>query len=150
MALQAASAYLLEVAAGSASGRIWAEVAGIRRGMPSADVRRIEISDLQNREGQHPSSAGPRGGYRRDWLVVWRLERARAHGRTRQRRSHRHADTRAQGGDFSFSTFGKTMPFFGNILPTLRSYSRIEQCTLSVTAPALASEPSLDHKAIPL
>jgi len=28
--------------------------------------------------------------------------------------------------DFSFSTFGKTMPFFGNILPTLRSYSGIE------------------------
>jgi hypothetical protein len=25
--------------------------------------------------------------------------------------------------DFSLSTFGKTMPFFGNILPALRSYS---------------------------
>jgi hypothetical protein len=35
-------------------------------------------------------------------------------------------DTRAQGVDFSFATFGKTMPFFGNILPTLRSYSGIE------------------------
>jgi hypothetical protein len=32
----------------------------------------------------------------------------------------------AGGFDFSFSTFGKTMPFFGNILPTLRSYSGIE------------------------
>src|ERR1039457_4444420 len=41
---------------------------------------RIEISDWQNREGQHPLSAGPRAGYRRDWLVVWRLESARAHG----------------------------------------------------------------------
>jgi hypothetical protein len=40
---------------------------------------RIEISDRQNREGQHPLSAGPRAGYRRDWLVVWRLESARAH-----------------------------------------------------------------------
>jgi hypothetical protein len=55
-----------------------------------------------------------------------------------------------RGFDFRFSTFGKTMPFFGNILPTLRNYNRIEQCTLSVTAPALASEPSLDHKATPL
>src|ERR1017187_9702304 len=97
-----------------------------RCGMPGDDVRRIGISDLQNREGQHPLSAGPRAGYRRDWLVVWRLESARAHDRTRQRRSHRHADTRAEGGHFSFSTFGKTMPFFGNILPTLRSYSGIE------------------------
>ena len=44
------------------------------------DVRRIEISDLQNREGQHPLSAGPRAGYRRDWLIVWPLESARAHG----------------------------------------------------------------------
>jgi hypothetical protein len=31
-----------------------------------------------------------------------------------------------RGFDFSFSTFGKTMPFFGNILPTIRSYSGIE------------------------
>jgi hypothetical protein len=31
-----------------------------------------------------------------------------------------------RGFDFSLSTFGKTMPFFGNILPTLRSYSGIE------------------------
>jgi hypothetical protein len=31
-----------------------------------------------------------------------------------------------RGFDFSFSTFGKTMPFFGNILPALRSYSGIE------------------------
>src|SRR5665213_151325 len=31
-----------------------------------------------------------------------------------------------RGVDFSFSTFGKTMPFFGNILPTIRSYSGIE------------------------
>jgi hypothetical protein len=31
-----------------------------------------------------------------------------------------------RGFDLSFSTFGKTMPFFGNILPTLRSYSEIE------------------------
>jgi len=31
-----------------------------------------------------------------------------------------------RGFDISFSTFGKTMPFFGNILPTLRSYSGIE------------------------
>ena len=31
-----------------------------------------------------------------------------------------------RGFDFSFSTFGITMPFFGNILPTLRSYSGIE------------------------
>src|ERR1039458_1068317 len=44
------------------------------------DVRRIEISDLQNREGQHPLSAGPRAGYSRDWLIVWPLESARAHG----------------------------------------------------------------------
>jgi hypothetical protein len=37
------------------------------------------------------------------------------------------ADTRSQGGvDLRASTFGKTMPFFGNILPTLRSYSGIE------------------------
>jgi hypothetical protein len=39
------------------------------------------------------------------------------------------ADTQIRalrGFDFSFSTSGKTMPFFGNILPTLRSYSGIE------------------------
>jgi hypothetical protein len=35
-------------------------------------------------------------------------------------------DTRSQGGHFSFSTFGKTMPLLGNILATLRSYSGIE------------------------
>jgi len=97
-----------------------------RRDSFGDDVRRIETSDRQNREGQQPLSAGPRAGYRRDWLVVWRLESARAHDRTRQRRSHRHADTRAEGGHFNFSTFGKTMPFFGNILPALRSYSGIE------------------------
>jgi hypothetical protein len=65
-----------------------------RRDSFADDVRRIETSDRQNREGQQPLSAGPRAGYRRDWLVVWRLESARAHDRTRQRRSHRHADTR--------------------------------------------------------
>jgi hypothetical protein len=31
-----------------------------------------------------------------------------------------------RGFNFSFSTSGKTMPFFGNILPTPRSYSGIE------------------------
>jgi hypothetical protein len=89
----------------------------------------IEISDRQNREGQHPLSAGPRAGYRRDWLIVWRLEKARAHGglpnsATPISPTRRYA--LAGGFDFSFSTFGKTMPFFGNILPTLRSYSGIE------------------------
>jgi len=82
MALQAASVHL-EVAAGYASGRIWAEDAGhpVRHAWwtTCATCGRIEISDLQNREGQHPLSAGPRAGYRRDWLVVWRLESARAH-----------------------------------------------------------------------
>ena len=51
-----------------------------RCGMLGDDVRRLEISDLQNCEGQHPLSAGPRAGYRRDWLIVWPLESARAHG----------------------------------------------------------------------
>jgi len=52
MPLQAALAHL-EVAAGYACGGIWAEDAGTRCGMLGDDVRRIEISDLQNREGQH-------------------------------------------------------------------------------------------------
>src|SRR5450759_4853451 len=51
-----------------------------RCGMLGDDVRRIEISDRQNREGQHPLSASPRAGYRRDWLIVWPLESVRAHG----------------------------------------------------------------------
>ena len=72
VALQAASAHL-EVAAGSATGRIWADDAGTQCGMRGDDVRRIEIGDRQNREGQHPLSAGPRAGYRRDWLIVWPL-----------------------------------------------------------------------------
>jgi hypothetical protein len=117
------------------------------------DLRRIEISDLQNREGLHLLSAGPRAGYRRDWLIVWPLESARAHGGLTELGNADLTDTQIRalrGVDSSFSTFGKAMPFFGNILPTRRSYSRIEQCTLSVTAPALASEPSLDHKATPL
>jgi hypothetical protein len=52
MALQAASAPL-EVAAGSASGRIWAEDAG-QCGMLGDDVRRIEISDLQTVRASTP------------------------------------------------------------------------------------------------
>jgi hypothetical protein len=89
----------------------------------------IEISDLQNREGQHPLSAGPRAGYRRDWLIVWPLESARARGGSTELGNADLPDTQIRalrGFDFSFATFGKTMPFFGNILPTLRSYSGIE------------------------
>src|ERR1017187_8162453 len=93
------------------------------------DVRRIEISDLQNREGQHPLSAGPRAGYQRDWLIVWPLESARAHGGLTELGNADLPDTQIRalrGFDLRASTFGKTMPFFGNILPTLRSYSGIE------------------------
>jgi hypothetical protein len=100
-----------------------------RCGMLGDDVRRIEISDLQNREGQHPLSAGPRAGYRREWLIVWPLESARAHGGLTELGNADLTDTQIRalrGFDLSFSTFGKTMPFFGNILPTLRSYSGIE------------------------
>jgi hypothetical protein len=129
MALQPASAQLA-VAAGSASGRIWTEDAGhTRRDSFGDDVRRIETSDRQNREGQHPLSAGPRAGYRRDWLIVWPLESARAHGGLTELGNADLTDTQIhalRGFDLSFSTFGKTMPFFGNILPTLRSYSGIE------------------------
>jgi hypothetical protein len=31
-------------------------------------------------QGDRTISAGPRAGYRRDWLIVWPLEGARAHG----------------------------------------------------------------------
>jgi hypothetical protein len=90
---------------------------------------RIEISNRQNREGPHSLSAGPRAGYRRDWLIVWPLESARAHGGLTELGNADRTDTQIRAlreFDFSFSTFGKTMPFFGNILPTLRSYSGIE------------------------
>jgi hypothetical protein len=91
--------------------------------MLAEDVRRIEISD------QHPLSAGPRAGYRRDWLIVWPLESARAHGGLTELGNADLPDTQIRalrGFDLRASTFGKTMPFFGNILPTLRSYSGIE------------------------
>jgi hypothetical protein len=96
--------------------------------MRSDDLRRIEISDLQNREGLHLLSAGPRAGYRRDWLIVWPLESARAHGGLTELGNADLTDTQIRalrGVDSSFSTSGKTMPFFGSILPTLRSYSEI-------------------------
>jgi hypothetical protein len=74
-------------------------------------------------------SAGPRAAYRRDWLIVWPLESARAHDGLTELGNADLTDTQIRalrGFDLSFSTFGKTMPFFGNILPTLRSYSGIE------------------------
>src|SRR5437764_1091561 len=40
--------------------------------------------------------------------------------------SHLKAQAMARGYDSRLSPFGKTMPFFGNILPTLRSYSELE------------------------
>ena len=92
------------------------------------DVRRIEISDLQNREGQHPYPPVLEPGIE-DWLIVWRLESARAHGGLTELGNADLTDTQIRAlrrVDCSFSTFGKTMPFFGNILPTLRSYSGIE------------------------
>src|SRR5450830_543596 len=107
MALQAALAQL-EVAAGSASGGIWAENAGTRCDMLGDDVRRIEISDRQNREGQYPLSAGPRAGYRRDWLIVWPLESARAHGGLTELGNADFPDTQIRalrGFDLSASTF---------------------------------------------
>ena len=64
-----------------------------------------------------------------DWLIVWRLESARAHGGLTELGNADLTDTQIRAlrrVDCSFSTFGKTMPFFGNILPTLRSYSGIE------------------------
>jgi len=117
------------VATGYASGRIWAEVRKPGAACLVTTCGRIEISDRQNREGQHPLSAGPRAGYRRDWLIVWPLESARAHGGLTELGNADLPDTQIRalrGFDLSASTFGKTMPFFGNILPTLRSYSGIE------------------------
>ena len=99
-----------------------------RCGMLGDDVRPIEISDRQNREGQHPLSAGPRAGYRRDWLIVWPLESARAHGGLTELGNADLPDTQIRalrGFDLRASTFGKTMPFFGNILPTLRAGSSL-------------------------
>src|SRR5450756_1757916 len=107
------------------------------------DLRRIEISDLQNREGLHLLSAGPRAGYRRDWLIVWPLESARAHGGLTELGNADLTDTQIRalrGFDSSFSTFGKTMPFFGNILPTRRSYSGIESVSYThLTLPTIYS-----------
>ena len=59
----------------------------------------------------------------------WPLESARAHSGLTELGNADLTDTQIRalrGCDLSFSTFGKTMPFFGNILPTVRSYSEIE------------------------
>ena len=64
-----------------------------------------------------------------EWLIVWPLESARAHSGLTELGNADLTDTQIRalrGCDLSFSTFGKTMPFFGNILPTVRSYSEIE------------------------
>jgi hypothetical protein len=89
-------------------------------------VRVLKLATAKTVRASAPYPAVLEPGIEEIGWLFGAFESARAHGRTRQRRSHRHAGTRAQGFDFSFSTFGKTMPFFGNILPALRSYSGIE------------------------
>jgi hypothetical protein len=57
------------------------------------------------------------------------VESVRAHGGLTELDNADLTDTQIRalrGLDFSFSTLGETMPFFGNTLPTLRTYSGIE------------------------
>jgi hypothetical protein len=61
--------------------------------------------------------------------IGWLFGALKAQGLTTELGNAELTDTQIRalrGVDFSFSTFGKTMPFFGNILPTLRSHSGIE------------------------